>query len=89
MTGSTSRWWGAIDLVMHVNLDFKQAVAWLNDVEKERHLKLSLIQIKLLFKLNSYAHSFLNWDEDKWQQAYLTRERRLPSSLVDNLHDSG
>jgi hypothetical protein len=30
-------------------------------------------------------------DESKWQivKTYLTRERRLPSSLVDSLHNSG
>ena len=82
---------GAIDLVMHVNqCDFKQAVAWLNDrlgegvtLQAATYKTREIIQTEQL-------HPFISPepDENKWQsvKTYLTRERRLPSSLVDNLH---
>ncbi|MBW4638599.1 MAG: plasmid recombination protein [Gloeocapsa sp. UFS-A4-WI-NPMV-4B04] len=83
---------GAIDLVMHVNgCNFKQAVAWLNDrcgesatLEAVTYKAREIIQTE-------QPHPFIapTPNADKWQQVktYLTRERRLPSSLVDNLHD--
>lgn len=85
---------GAIDLVMHVNqCDFKQAVAWLNDrlgegvtLQAATYKTREIIQTEQL-------HPFISPepDEIKWQivKTYLTRERRLPSSLVDHLHGSG
>jgi 5S rRNA maturation endonuclease (ribonuclease M5) len=82
---------GAIDLVMHVNsCDFKQAVAWLNDHLGEA-ATLSAVTYKTREIIQTeQPHPFipLTQDEDKWQQVrrYLTRERRLPSSLVDQLH---
>jgi 5S rRNA maturation endonuclease (ribonuclease M5) len=85
---------GAIDLVMHVNgCDFKQAIAWLNDrlgesatLEAVTHQTRVIIQTQ---QLRPFIPPTPN--ADKWQQVktYLTRERRLPSSLVDSLHDSG
>ncbi len=82
---------GAIDLVMHVNeCDFKQALAWLNDREGEgATLTAATYKTKEIIQteqLRPFIPPTLS--EDKWQQvkAYLTRERRLPSSLVDHLH---
>lgn len=85
---------GAIDLVMHVNqCDFNQAVAWLNDRCGEgATLEAVAYQTRVIIQTEQ-LRPFIPpvQDEDKWQQvkAYLTRERRLPSSLVDNLHHSG
>jgi len=85
---------GAIDLVMHVNgCDFKQAVAWLNDrlgegatIDAVTYKIREIIQTEQL-------HPFVSPEpaESQWQivKTYLTRERRLPSSLIDNLHGSG
>jgi hypothetical protein len=85
---------GAIDLVMHVNhCDFKQAVAWLNDRFGEgATLTAATYKTKEIIQ-TVQLRPFIppTPDVDKWQQvkAYLTRERRLPSSLVDNLHQQG
>ena len=85
---------GAIDLVRHVNqYDFKQAVAWLNDrfgegatLTAATYKTREIIQTEQLRPFIPPVQ-----DQSKWQQikTYLTRERRLPSSLVDNLHNSG
>ncbi len=85
---------GAIDLVMHINqCNFKQAVAWLNDrfgegvtLQAATYKTKEVIQTE---QLRQFVPPTLS--EDKWQQVktYLTRERRLPSSLVDSLHNSG
>ncbi|MBW4639119.1 MAG: plasmid recombination protein [Gloeocapsa sp. UFS-A4-WI-NPMV-4B04] len=85
---------GAIDLVMHVNqCDFKQAIAWLNDrlgegatIDAVTYQTRDIIQTEQPQPFISPTPNV-----DKWQivKAYLTRERRLPSSLVDNLHSSG
>ena len=85
---------GAIDLVMHVNqCNFKQAVAWLNDrMGESATLEAVTYQTREIIQTEQ-PHPFIapTPDADKWQQVktYLTRERRLPSSLVDNLHDLG
>jgi 5S rRNA maturation endonuclease (ribonuclease M5) len=85
---------GAIDLVMYVNgCDFKQAVAWLNDrLGESATLEAVTYQTKVIIQTEQ-PHLFIPPmpDADKWQQVktYLTRERRLPSSLVDNLHQQG
>ena len=85
---------GAIDLVMHVNqCDFKQALAWLNDRFGEgATLTAATYKTKEIIQteqLRPFIPPTLS--EDKWQQVktYLTRERRLPSSLVDTLHQQG
>ena len=85
---------GAIDLVMHVNgCDFKQAVAWLNDrlgegvtLTATTYKTREIIQTEQLRPFIPPVQ-----DESKWQivKTYLTRERRLPSSLVDHLHQQG
>ncbi len=82
---------GAIDLVMHVNsCEFKQAVAWLNDRFGEgvtliaaTYKTKEIIQTEQLRPFISPTP-----DADKWLivKTYLTRERRLPSALVDSLH---
>ncbi len=85
---------GAIDLVMHVNqCDFKQAIAWLNDrLGESATLEAVTYQTKVIIQTEQ-PHPFIppTPSADKWQQVktYLTRERRLPSSLVDNLHQQG
>ncbi|HEY9782735.1 MAG TPA: MobV family relaxase [Leptolyngbyaceae cyanobacterium] len=85
---------GAIDLVMHVNgCDFKQALAWLKDrlgegatLTAATYKTRDIIQTEQLRPFISPTP-----DADKWLivKTYLTRERRLPSSLVDTLHQQG
>ena len=85
---------GAIDLVMHVNqCDFKQALAWLNDrLGEGATLTAATYKTKEIIQTEQ-LRPFIppTQDESKWQQVktYLTRERRLPSSLVDHLHQQG
>ena len=85
---------GAIDLVMHLKeCDFKQAVTWLNDrfgegatIEAVTYKTRKIIQEKPVLQFTPPIH-----DESKWQSVkkYLTRSRKLPSGLVDNLHEQG
>jgi 5S rRNA maturation endonuclease (ribonuclease M5) len=85
---------GAIDLVMHVNqCDFKQAVAWLNDrlgegamLQATSYHVRKVAQSEPVPKFTSPIQESSQWQIVK---TYLTRERRLPSSLVDNLHQQG
>ncbi len=85
---------GAIDLVMHVNgCDFKQAVAWLNDrLGESATLVAVTYQTRVIIQTEPVPKLIPPTpDADKWQQVktYLTRERRLPSSLVDQLYQQG
>lgn len=85
---------GAIDLVMHVNSsDFKQALAWLNDRFGEGATLTAVTYKTKEIIQTEQLRPFMTPtpDVDKWQQVktYLTRERRLPSSLVDRLHQQG
>jgi hypothetical protein len=85
---------GAIDLVMHVNqCDFKQAVAWLNDRLGEGAMLTATSYHAREIAKTEPVIKFIPpvQEESKWQQVktYLTCERRLPSSLVDNLHQQG
>ena len=85
---------GAIDMVMHVNqCDYKQSVAWLGDrfgetatIEAANYKTKNIIQTEPIreFVPPVPAH-------DKWQNVrkYLTRTRKLPSTLVDKLHEQG
>ncbi|VEP15815.1 Plasmid recombination protein [Hyella patelloides LEGE 07179] len=85
---------GAIDLVMHLNeCDFKQAVTWLHDrfgegatIEAVSYKTREIIQEKPVLK---FTPPVLN--ESLWQgvKKYLTRSRKLPSGLVDSLHEQG
>jgi regulator of replication initiation timing len=85
---------GAIDLVMHVNsCDFKQAIAWLNDrlgegatLEAVTYKTRVIIQTEPVLKFTPPVQESSQWQQVK---TYLTRERRLPSSLVDHLHQQG
>ena len=85
---------GAIDLVMRVNdYNFKQAVAWLNDrFGESAMLTATNYQAREIAKTEP-VQQFTPpvQDADKWQQvrSYLTRERRLPSAVIDNLHQQG
>jgi Toprim-like/Protein of unknown function (DUF3991) len=92
---------GAIDLVMHVNSsDFKQAVAWLNDRLGEGAMLTAtsyhareIAQNEPVPKFTPPVPKFTPPvpEESQWHQVktYLTRERRLPSSLVERLHQLG
>lgn len=85
---------GAIDLVMHVNeCDFKQALAWLNDRFGEvATLTATTYKTREIIQTEQLQPFMTpNQEEDKWLlvKTYLTRERRLPSSLVDSLHQQG
>jgi 5S rRNA maturation endonuclease (ribonuclease M5) len=79
---------------MHVNsCDFKQAVAWLNDrLGEGATLEAVTYQTRVIIQTEQ-PRPFIppTPDVDKWQQVrrYLKSERRLPSSLVDNLHQQG
>ncbi len=85
---------GAIDLVMHVNeCDFKQSVAWLNErfgegltLEAVTYKTREIIQKEPVLEFTPPVP-----DQSKWQavRKYLTRERKLPSGLVDRLHQQG
>jgi 5S rRNA maturation endonuclease (ribonuclease M5) len=85
---------GAIDLVMHVNeCDYKQSVAWLGD----RFGSSAAIEA-VTYKAQEIIHSIPVQEfippaiaQDKWQgvKQYLTRQRLLPSGLVDRLHEQG
>ena len=85
---------GAIDLVMHVNkCDFSQSVAWLND-----RLSESATIEAVNYKTREIIHTepvreFIPPvpEPDKWHSVkqYLTRNRKLPSGLVDRLHLQG
>lgn len=85
---------GAIDLVMHLNqCDFKQAVTWLHDrfgegatIDAVTYKTRKIIQEKPVLKFTPPVP-----EQDKWQEVkkYLTRTRKLPSGLVDSLHEQG
>ncbi|MGK7896000.1 MAG: MobV family relaxase [Xenococcus sp. (in: cyanobacteria)] len=85
---------GAIDLVMHVNdCDFKQSVVWLNDrfgegatLEAITYKTREIIKEKPVLEFTPPIP-----EESKWQSVrkYLTRSRKLPSGLVDSLHQQG
>ena len=85
---------GAIDLVMHVTeCDFQQAVAWLNDrfgegatLEAVTYKTREIIQTEPVLLFTPPVP-----EESKWLavRKYLTRSRKLPSSLVDSLHQQG
>ncbi len=85
---------GAIDLVMRVNkYDFKQAVAWLNDRFGESAMLTATSYHAREIAKNEPIPKFTPpiQEQDLWQQVrgYLTRERRLPSAVVDHLHQQG
>ncbi|PSB03112.1 MobV family relaxase [Merismopedia glauca] len=85
---------GAIDLVMHVKeCKFPQAVAWLNHrfgesatLEAVTYRAREIIQTEPVPQFTPPPAQ-----ENHWQQlkTYLTRQCRLPSSLIDNLHHQG
>ena len=85
---------GAIDLVMHVNqCDYKQSVAWLGDrfgetatIEAANYKTKNIIQTEPVREFVPPVP-----EHDKWQKVkqYLTRDRKLPSGLVDRLHEQG
>ena len=85
---------GAIDLVMHVNeCDYKQSVAWLGDrfgetatIEAANYKTKNIIQTEPVREFVPPVPA-----PNKWQKVkqYLTRTRKLPSGLVDKLHEQG
>lgn len=85
---------GAIDLVMQVNeCDFKEAMVWLSDrfgegaaIEAVSHQVRKIVQNEPVREFIPPAANDSKWSGVK---NYLTRQRKLPSSLVDRLHKSG
>ena len=85
---------GAIDLVMHINdCDFKQSVAWLNDrfgegatLEAVTYKTREIIQRSPVLEFTPPVPEESNWQEVR---KYLTRSRKLPSGLVDELYKEG
>ena len=85
---------GAIDLVMHVNeYDYKQSVAWLGDrfgetatIEAANYKTREIIKTESIREFLPPVPA-----QDKWQKVkqYLTRDRKLPSGLVDKLQEQG
>jgi 5S rRNA maturation endonuclease (ribonuclease M5) len=85
---------GAIDLVMHINeCDYKQSVAWLSDrfgssatIEAVTYKAQEIIKTEPVQEFIPPVTA-----QDKWQyvKQYLTRQRLLPSGLVDKLHEQG
>lgn len=85
---------GAIDLVMHVNeSDYKQSVAWLGDrfgegatIEAAKYKTREIIRTEPVREFVPPVP-----EPNKWQfvKQYLTRDRKLPSALVDKLHEQG
>ena len=85
---------GAIDLVMHVNkCDFSQSVAWLNDrLGESATIEAATYKTRNIIKTEPVREFSPPVPEpDKWQfvKQYLTRDRKLPSGLVDKLHEEG
>ncbi len=85
---------GAIDLVMHVNqCDYKQSLAWLSDrfgesaaIDSVTEKTREIIQTEPVPEFTPPVPEL-----DKWQavRKYLTRNRKLPSGLVDRLYERG
>ena len=85
---------GAIDLVMHINeCDYKQSVAWLSDrfgesatIEAANYKTREIIRTEPVQEFIPPVT-----EQSKWQyvKQYLTRTRKLPSGLVDKLHEQG
>ncbi len=85
---------GQLTWVLHSNeCDFQQAVAWLNDRFGEG-ATLEAVTYKTREIIHSTpAPKFIPPvpEESKWQavRKYLTKVRKLPSGLVDSLHQQG
>ena len=95
MTGNTIEvGGGAIDLVMHVNeCDYKQSVASLSDrfgegftIEAATYKTREIIKTEPVREFTPPVP-----EQSKWQavRKYLTRTRKLPSGLVNRLHEQG
>jgi 5S rRNA maturation endonuclease (ribonuclease M5) len=85
---------GAIDLVMHVNeCDYKQSVATLCDrFGSGAAIKAVTYKTREIIKTEPVQEFTPPVPErNKWQavKQYLTRTRKLPSGLVDRLHEQG
>ncbi len=82
---------GAIDLVMQINqCNFNQAVAWLSDrLGESATLIATTYHTREIIK-SEPLEPFMKPVENQnyWQQvrSYLIRERRLPSAVIDDLH---
>jgi len=78
---------GAIDLVMHVQqVDFQQAVQWLSRQDLSTHLEQSHPISEERQPLQMPVPN-----ENRWAAVrnYLAETRKLPSALVDRLHQRG
>ena len=85
---------GAIDLVMYVNeINFKEAVAWLGDrFDEAAVVSTANEQIRQIIQ-DLQKKEFVppkvvkeNWSKVK---NYLTKQRKLPSRLIESLHEAG
>ncbi len=85
---------GAIDLVMHINeCDYKQSVAWLNErlgesatIEAVTYKTREIIRTEPVQEFIPPVPEQSLWH---YVKQYLTRTRKLPSGLVDRLHEIG
>ncbi|MBW4513196.1 MAG: plasmid recombination protein [Scytonematopsis contorta HA4267-MV1] len=89
---------GAIDLVMHLlNCSFREAVVWLHDTFGESGMLRALVE-----RARNEAEKIIDGelpqnfappqpDESRWLDVsdYLTKTRKLPSSLIGSLHSEG
>jgi Plasmid recombination enzyme/Protein of unknown function (DUF3991)/Toprim-like len=85
---------GAIDLVMHINeCDYKQSVATLCDrFGESAALEAATYKTREIIKTEPVREFVPPVPaQDKWPKVrkYLTRDRKLPSGLVDRLHEQG
>lgn len=85
---------GAIDLVMHVNqCDYKQSVAWLSErLGESATIQAATYKTREIIKTERVKEFISPVPEpNKWQSVkeYLTKERLLPSRLIDRLHQQG
>lgn len=85
---------GAVDLVMHINeYDFKQSVVWLSDrFGEEETIEAVTFKAREIIN-NEPVSEFIPpaVEESNWSgvKAYLTGHRKLPSGLIDKLHEQG
>lgn len=85
---------GAIDLVMHVErCGFGDAVAWLRDRFGDSETVQTVTRQVERSLAEEPRQPFVppTPDEQKWEavRSYLTQTRKLPSAIVDRLHESG
>jgi hypothetical protein len=89
---------GAIDLAMHLlQCNFRQAVAWLHDIFGEsemlravtHHARTAAQEIVSQELVSQFAPPLS--DNSRWDavRSYLVDTRKLPATVIDNLHSVG